>query len=333
VVHTSEVMTEFRPFDALTPDLVLTAVESTGLCCDGRMLALNSYENRVYQVGIEAAEPVVVKFYRPRRWSREQIQEEHDFLDELALAELPVVAPVRDQWGQSIHLCDPYLFTVFPRRGGRLPELDFDTLHAVGQTLGKLHSIGSLRPFMYRPGLSIKHYGDASCHFLLEHDFIPAELHKAYATLTADLLQRIGELMHDYRHVATLRLHGDCHPGNILWRDGPLLVDFDDCQTGPAMQDLWMLLSGERDQQQGQLAELIDGYATFYDFDPAELALVEALRTLRVMHYSAWLARRWDDPAFPRSFPWFNTPRYWAGHILELREQLAALDEPPLKLF
>ena len=323
-------MSEFQPFNELTPDLVLTAVESTGLCCDGRMLALNSYENRVYQVGVEAAEPVVVKFYRPNRWTREQIQEEHDFLDELVAAELPVVAPVRNESGQSIHLCPPYLFTVFPRRGGRLPELDFDTLHAVGRTLGKLHSVGGLRPFAHRPALTISHFGVASCHFLLEHDFIPVELHKAYETLTSDLLDRVEDIVEDYSHVKQLRLHGDCHPGNILWRDGPLLVDFDDCQTGPAIQDLWMLLSGERDQQQGQLAELIDGYATFNDFNPAELALVESLRTLRVMHYAAWLARRWNDPAFPAAFPWFNTQRYWEERILEMREQVALLSEPPL---
>ena len=321
-----------HPFSSLNPDLVLDAVESTGLPCDGRLLALNSYENRVYQVGIEEAEPVVVKFYRPARWSREQILEEHSFLQELAEAELPVVAPLVTN-GLTLHNCEPVLFAVFPRKGGRLPDLDLDTLQSVGRTLGQLHSIGARSRFQHRPRLTVAGHGVASRRFLLDNDFIPDELRPAYETLTRDLLARIAQVWRMCDNGPLLRLHGDCHAGNILWREGPLLVDFDDCLTGPAIQDLWMLLSGERDQRQAQLAELIDGYEMFYDFNPAELQLVEALRTLRLMHYSAWLARRWDDPAFPRAFPWFNTPRYWSEQILALREQLAALDEPPLRLF
>lgn len=321
-----------HPFGCLNPDLVLAAVESTGLQCDGRLLALNSYENRVYQVGIDDSEPVVVKFYRPARWSREQILEEHTFLQELAAAELPVVPPLVTN-GLTLHRCEPFWFTVFPRKGGRLPDLDLDTLQSVGRTLGQLHSIGARSRFKHRPRLTLAGHGEASRSFLLQNDFIPAELRPAYETLTRDLLARIAQVWRMCDNGPLLRLHGDCHAGNILWREGPLLVDFDDCLTGPAIQDLWMLLSGERDQRQAQLAELIDGYEMFYDFNPAELQLVEALRTLRLMHYSAWLARRWDDPAFPRTFPWFNTPRYWSEQILGLREQLAALDEPPLRLF
>jgi len=321
-----------HPFSNLSPDAVLAAVESTGLPCDGRQLALNSYENRVYQVGIEEADPVVVKFYRPGRWTREQILEEHSFLQELADAELPVVPPLVTN-ASTLHNFDPFMFAVFPRKGGRLPDLDFDTLQSVGRTLGQLHSIGARSRFRHRPRLTLAGHGEASRNFLLEHDFIPAELRPAYETLTRDLLARINQVWRQCDHVPQLRLHGDCHAGNILWRDGPLLVDFDDCLTGPAMQDLWMLLSGEREQRQAQLTELIDGYQMFHDFNPVELQLVEALRTLRLLHYSAWLARRWDDPAFPRAFPWFNTARYWSEQVLGLREQLAALDEPPLRLF
>ena len=324
-------MPDLHPFATLTPDFVLDAVSGLDLPADGRLLALNSYENRVYQVGIEDAEPVVVKFYRPARWSREQILEEHAFLDELYAAELPVVAPLSLR-GSTLHASGAFWFAVFPRRGGRLPDLDADTLHVIGRLLGQLHNIGGRRPFRHRSRLTLAGHGQASRDFLLEHDFIPPGLRVPYETLTRDLLARMGPLLQKWDNGPSLRLHGDCHPGNILWRDGPLLVDFDDCLTGPPMQDLWMLLSGERAEREAQLAELIDGYSTFCDFDPAQLQLVEVLRTLRLMHYSAWLARRWEDPAFPLAFTWFNTPRYWSEQILALREQLAALDEPPLRL-
>lgn len=327
-------MQSAHPFATLSPDWILAAVESTGLCCDGRMLALNSYENRVYQVGVEDSSPVIAKFYRPQRWSREQILEEHAFVLELEAQELSVVAPIADNTGRTLYEYEDFLFALFPRRGGRSPDLDFDTLQVLGRTLGKLHSVGSLRSFSHRQELSVATFAEASSAYLLEHDFIPADLRTAYSSLAQDLLKRVKQIFSERKGYATLRLHGDCHVGNVLWRDElPMLVDFDDTMTGPAVQDLWMLLSGEREQQQAQLAELIDGYEMFYNFNPAELGLIEALRTLRLMHYSAWLARRWDDPAFPRSFPWFNTARYWSAHILELREQMSALDEPPLVLY
>jgi len=327
-------MTTAHPFAALSPDWILTAVESTGLVCDGRMLALNSYENRVYQVGIEDAEPVVVKFYRPGRWSRAQILEEHAFVLELEAHDLSVVAPTVDSSGRTLHEYDPFMFAVYPRRGGRSPDLDPDSLESLGRCLGKLHSVGELEKFRHRNHLDTTLFAEQSRDFLLEHDFIPSDLRPAYESLVKDLIPRVRQAFLARPGVASLRLHGDCHPGNVLWRDGvPLLVDFDDTMSGPAVQDVWMLLSGSRDQQLAQLAALMDGYETFRSFDPAELGLIEALRTLRLMHYSAWLARRWDDPAFPHSFPWFNTARYWSGHILELREQLAALDEPPLVLY
>jgi Ser/Thr protein kinase RdoA (MazF antagonist) len=325
-----------HPYDDLRPERVLDAVDGTGLISDGRLLALNSYENRVYQVGIEGGTPVVAKFYRPGRWSREQLEEEHAFLFELAEAELGVVAPMGEP-GSSLHWSEPFWFALFPRRGGRSPELDFNALELLGHSLGKLHAIGARQAFTAREALTLENFGEASAEFLLRESFIPADLRVAYESLVRDLLQRMrarwqeaGDLKLDM----SLRLHGDCHVGNILMRDDQvLLVDFDDCRSGPAVQDLWMLLSGERDQCQAQLSALIEGYELFHEFDARELILVETLRTLRLMHYSAWLARRWNDPAFPRSFPWFNTPRYWAQHVLELREQLAALDEAPLRLY
>jgi Ser/Thr protein kinase RdoA (MazF antagonist) len=324
-----------HPFDALTPDALWSAVESVGYVCDGRMLALNSYENRVYQIGIEGEAPLIAKFYRPGRWSREQILEEHAFALELQAAELSVVAPLAAADGSTLQHWGDFDFALFPRRGGHAPELDdFDTLQVLGRSLGKLHAIGASRPFRQRRSLTVAEFGVASREFLLRHDFIPAELRGAYESLSQDLLQHVEAAFAARRQLQSIRLHGDCHPGNILWRDGTAhFVDLDDCMSGPAVQDLWMLLSGTREQQLQQLSELIDGYETFHSFQPSELALIEPLRTLRLMHYSAWLARRWDDPAFPLHFPWFNTVRYWSGHILELREQLAALQEPPLQLY
>lgn len=324
-----------HPFDSLSPDLVIDAVESTGVISDARILALNSYENRVYQVGVEAGEPLVAKFYRPGRWSRAQILEEHQFALELAALEIPVVPPLVDGKGESLHEFGGFAFAVFPRRGGRSPDLeDPDSLTVMGRFLGRLHKVGALHPFRHRWSLNIEDFAEGSARFLLENGFIPPELEPAYSSLADDLVARVRRSFAEVPPPRQIRIHGDCHMGNVLWREGtPHFVDFDDTMTGPAMQDLWMLLSGEREQREAQLQTLLTGYNEFHDFNPAELGLIEALRTLRIMHYSAWLARRWDDPAFPRSFPWFNTQRYWSGHILELREQLAALDEPPLQYF
>ncbi|MYM64260.1 serine/threonine protein kinase [Pseudomaricurvus sp. HS19] len=322
-----------HPYDALTPDSVLDAVESMGYYCDGRILALNSYENRVYQVGIDDAQPLIAKFYRPHRWSREQIQEEHDFCLELVEMELPVVPPMADSNGTTLHQHGDFLFALFERRGGHAPELDnLNNLEVMGRFMARLHNQGYEKPFLHRPAIDIQSYGVESMEFLLQQQFIPMELETAYRTLAQDLL-KIVEQRFAATRFETLRLHGDCHPGNILWRDdAPNFVDFDDCRSGPAIQDLWMLLSGERPQQQVQLEAILRGYRQFCPFNGAELNLIEPLRTLRIMHYSAWLARRWEDPAFPHNFPWFNTQRYWSDHILTLREQLAALQEPPLEM-
>lgn len=325
---------ESQPFYQLTPDTVIDAVESMGYLSDGRILALNSYENRVYQVGIEGAEPLIAKFYRPQRWSDEQILEEHRFCFELAEQELPVVAPLTGAEGESLFRFNEYRFSLFPRRGGRAPELDDpDHLYQLGMTLGRIHLVGAVRPFEHRPALDIQSYGRDSVA-LISEGFIPSSLRDAYTSLCEDLLHSIEACFAAAGDVRVIRVHGDCHGGNILWRDEmPNFVDFDDARMAPAIQDLWMLLTGDdRMQQQLQLAEVIAGYSEFADFDPRELHLVEALRTLRMMHYSAWLARRWEDPAFPHNFTWFNTERYWGEHILQLREQLSALQQPPLEL-
>ncbi|SDI28569.1 serine/threonine protein kinase [Pseudomonas panipatensis] len=322
-----------HPFSALTPDLVLDAVESLGFLSDARVLALNSYENRVYQVGIEDNQPLIAKFYRPGRWSDAAIREEHAFSAELADREVPVVAPlVRD--GETLFEFAGFRFTLFPRRGGRAPEPgNLDQLYRLGQLLGRLHAVGAIRPFEHRERLTVDNFGHESLATLLEGNFIPKSLLPAYESVARDLLKRLDALFAKHPYQA-IRLHGDCHPGNLLCRDDSFhIVDLDDCRMGPAIQDLWMMLAGERHERLSQISELIDGYQEFHDFDPRELPLIEGLRSLRLMHYSAWLARRWDDPAFPPSFPWFGSERYWGEQVLVLREQLAALDEEPLRLF
>jgi len=322
-----------HPFEKLTPDAVIDAVESTGIISDARILALNSYENRVYQVGVEDADPLIAKFYRPERWSREQILEEHSFSLELADLEIPVVPPIVIGDSTLAEFAG-FKFALFKRRGGRSPDLSLDNLLIMGRFIGRLHAAGAIKSFQHRRTMTLEYFAEDSAQYLLENNFIPQDLRPAYSTLAQDLIKRIQDVFASARAPAQIRIHGDCHMGNVLWRDDmPHFVDFDDTMTGPAIQDLWMLLSGDRQEKLAQLSELIDGYNEFYDFNPGELVLIESLRTMRLMHYSAWLARRWDDPAFPLAFPWFNSESYWAGHILELREQLFALDEPVLELF
>lgn len=319
-------------YESLNPDCILDAVESTGLHCNGHLHALNSYENRVYQIGIEEGGFIVAKFYRPGRWSDEAIREEHTFALELAEREIPVVPPLRDAQGETLHHHQGFRFALYPRRSGRWPDLDNpDNLMWLGRFIGRIHAMGAVKPFQHRPTLSIEHFGDESYRYVLEQGFIPRELQLPYRSLAEDVLKQVRNCYQRAGQVNNIRLHGDCHPGNILWTDdGPHFVDFDDCRMGPAVQDLWMLLSGERHDMTAQLAEILDGYTEFFDFNPRELNLVEALRSLRMLHYSAWLARRWEDPAFKQAFTWFNTSRYWEEQILALREQAALLDEPPL---
>jgi len=322
-----------HPYDRLSPDMIIDAVESAGYRSDARLLALNSYENRVYQVGIEDGAPLIAKFYRPQRWSEAQILEEHSFSLELQEAEISVVAPLVDDEGATLHTFEDFRFALFPRRGGYPPELDnLDNLLVLGRTLGRIHAVGRTGAFKERISISVQRMLCDSRELLLE-SFIPRDLVPAYASLTSDLEQAVKSLYAEVRPRDLIRVHGDCHTGNILWRDNTAhFVDLDDCCSAPAIQDLWMFLNGERPDRQLQLSELVEGYSEFCDFDPRQIRWIEALRTLRLIHYAAWLARRWEDPAFPRSFTWFNTERYWADHILELREQMSALQEEPLQL-
>jgi len=323
------------PYSGLTPDVVLDALAAAGFAGDGRLLALNSYENRVYQVWLEDGAPVsvVAKFYRPYRWSEAQILEEHSFAAELAEREIPVVAPLAPG-GRTLHRAGGFLFAVYPRRGGRTPELeDPETLEWMGRFIGRIHAVGAARPFAVRPTLDIETFGREPRDWLLASGFVPPDLLEAWRSAIDLALAGVARSYERADGVRTLRLHGDCHAGNVLWTDdGPHFVDFDDCRTGPAIQDLWMLLSGDRASMTRQLSDVLEGYEDFHDFDRRELHLLEALRTLRLIHYSAWLARRWDDPAFPAAFPWFNTQRYWQDRILELKEQIALMQEEPLQV-
>jgi Ser/Thr protein kinase RdoA (MazF antagonist) len=316
----------------LQPDDILTTMEKLGFQCDGRFLALNSYENRVYQIGVENREPVVAKFYRPARWSDEAILEEHSFSIELANAEIPVVAPLTLN-GATLHHSGNFRVSVSPCRGGRAPELDDeDMLRQLGRLVARMHLLGATKSFQHRPILDIETFGYSSCDYLLEEGFVPASLEEAYKGIVEYLFDNVMACFERAGNIQDIRLHGDFHPANVLVAGDRLhIVDLDDARTGPPVQDLWMFLSGDRDEQTPQLATLLDGYQEFRNFDARELNLIEALRTLRIMHYSAWLARRWEDPAFKLAFPWFNSHRYWDEHILSLREQAALMEEPPLE--
>ena len=318
-------------FAGLEPDIVLDALEMLGLHSDGRLLALNSYENRVYQVGMEQGPPVVVKFYRPRRWSDDAILEEHQFAAELDANEIPVVPPLTFD-GRSLHQHQSYRFAVFRRQGGRTPELDQPgVLEWIGRFMGRIHATGAAGSYTARGALDVHSFGEQPRQWLLASDFIPAELRDSWSSISAQALDGVRRGYERAGSLRLLRLHGDCHPGNVLWtEEGPHFVDLDDSRMGPAIQDLWMLLSGERADMSRQLAEVLAGYEDFFEFEPRELYLLESLRTLRLLHYSAWLAMRWDDPAFKQAFPWFDSVRYWQDRILELREQVALMDEPPL---
>lgn len=327
-----------HPYETLTPDAVLDALASVGLYGDGRLLALSSYENRVYQVHLEdpfeGASIVVAKFYRPGRWTEAQILEEHAFSAELTQAEVPAVAPLAPQ-GSTLHYHAGFPFSVSPRRGGRAPELDDgEVLEWIGRYLARLHTVGAKRPFEVRPALDLSTFGEEPRDWLLAHDAIPLDVQGDWERACAKAFAQIATALAQAQDqgVRTLRLHGDCHPGNILWTPdaGPHFVDLDDARMGPAVQDLWMLLSGDRSQRQRQLGGLLDGYEQLRDFDRNELALIEPLRTLRLVHYSAWLARRWDDPAFPINFPWFGSSDYWRGQVQMLEEQMEAMEEPAL---
>ncbi len=320
-----------HPFATLQPALLLDMLESAGVRADGRLLALNSYENRVYQLGVEDDAPLILKVYRPGRWRDAGILEEHAFAGELAALDIPVVPPLVTD-GRTLHHASGFRFALYPRRGGHAPELDnADTREWLGRLLGRLHAVGEAAAFRHRSAIDPDAMGRGNRDWLLASGWIPPAMETGYRQVTDELLTTIDEAFHRADGCCPIRLHGDLHPGNILWTDdGPHIVDLDDCRTGPAVQDLWMLLSGGREDRVVQLADLMAGYEQFRDFDPRELHLVEALRTLRLISYAAWLASRWDDPAFPVTFTWFGTERYWEDHVLTLREQVAAMQEPPL---
>jgi Ser/Thr protein kinase RdoA (MazF antagonist) len=337
------------PYAGLTPSLVLDALDAVDLRGDGRLIQLNSYENRVFQVFLEDGRVVVAKFYRPGRWSDAQILEEHAFTAELEAAEIPVAAP----WpltvsATSIHAAGaaplgptlmrfdspagPYRFGVCARQAGRAPELeDPATLEWIGRFIGRIHAVGARARFAHRETLDVATFGHANRERLLASGVIPPDALPGWSDVTAQALERVSAAFDSGNGGRHLRLHGDCHVGNLLWTAaGPHFVDLDDAVNGPATQDLWMLLSGDRVSMTRQLGAMLEGYESFMDFDWRELRLVEPLRTLRIIHHSAWIARRWDDPAFPVAFPWFESPAYWADQTMRLREQLVAMDEPPL---
>jgi Ser/Thr protein kinase RdoA (MazF antagonist) len=338
---------DLHPFETLTPDRVLDALQAVGLRGDGRLTALSSYENRVYQVQLEDGSAVVAKFYRPQRWSEAQIREEHAFSRELMAAEIPVIGPLLLE-GASLHHFDGFAFSVSPRRGGRAPELDDgEVLEWIGRFLARIHTVGARQPFVARPALDVATFAIEPMDWLLANERIPLDVQSAWERRAREAIEVMAAVPVIGSATANagadpirrIRMHGDCHPGNILWTPadapaaagpGPHFVDLDDARSGPAVQDLWMLTSGDRSQRSRQLGALVDGYEQFREFDRRELALIEPLRTLRLMHYSAWLARRWDDPIFPINFPWFGSSDYWKGQVLMLEEQLEAMQEDPL---
>ncbi|GLX86287.1 stress response kinase A [Thalassotalea loyana] len=317
-------------FSSLSPDVMLDAIEQLGIYVESGLLPLNSYENRVYQFHDDNKVKYVTKFYRPQRWSLEQIQEEHDFALELAQEELPIVAPLVFD-GKSLFEHQGYHFALYPCRGGRIFEVDnLDQLEWMGRFIGRIHAISQKSTFQHRPDFNTQEFLNDAKQTILTSEFVPPSLETAFETI---LSQVISEASGQFTNHDMIRLHGDCHAGNILWTDdGPHFVDLDDCRMGPAIQDLWMMLSGDRQQQLLQLDTLLCGYEEFNSFDNAQLALIESLRTMRVVNYMAWLCKRWQDPAFPRNFPWFNTEKYWEQQILMLKEQMSALQQPPLSL-
>ncbi len=321
------------PYADLDPHVILDAVEAAGFACSGGLFALNSFENRVYQIGIEDSAPVIAKFYRPERWSDLAILEEHQFSLELSALEIPVVAPLQAPDGKTLHHHRGFHFAVFPRQGGRTMELDnLDHLEWMGRFIGRLHAVSACKPFQHRLTLDVNTYGEKPFRFLLENQFFPPAMQAEFVSVIERLLQKVAAKFADAGRINHIRLHGDCHVGNVLWNDtGPRIVDLDDCLMGPAVQDIWMLISGNTPAQVNlQLDTILEGYQDFYDFNYSELRLIEALRTLRMIHYCGWLAKRWDDPAFPLNFPWFNTLDYWRVLLSDLLEQEMLLDTAPI---
>jgi Ser/Thr protein kinase RdoA (MazF antagonist) len=317
-------------FHTLNPDTIVDALWDTGLRIDSGLTALNSYENRVYQFSDEERRRYVVKFYRPQRWSREQINEEHQFALELVRDEVPLAAPLMLN-GSTLHQHDGFWFAVFPSLGGRQYETDNeDQLESVGRFLGRIHQTGERSLFAARPEIGLQEYIEEPARVLQQSDLVPSALKDKLNDSIAELGKTLQACWHT--RWTPLRLHGDCHPGNILWRDGPLFVDLDDARNGPAVQDLWMLINGDRQQQRIQWDILLEAYNEYRDFDIHELSLIEPLRAMRMVYYLAWIVRRWQDPAFPRNFPWMTEEDFWRRQIASFREQNTVLQQPPLRL-
>lgn len=318
--------TENRPFEGLSPDVVVDAVEVRGFRADGCSQALGSYENRVYQVGVEDADPVVVKFYRPGRWSDAAILEEHEFAAELAGADVPVIAPL-SLGGTTLFKISTFRYAIYPRRGGRWPELaSGDEREWMGRFLGRMHAVGAVRRFVHRPTLSVEALGRGSVRFLLDSGVVPDYIRERFTSVAGQAVQEAERLFDSVGPYPAIRLHGDCHRGNVLWTDaGPHFVDLDDCMSGPAIQDLWMLVAGDEAEVGLQMGDLLQGYRRFFSFDDRQLDLIEPLRTLRILQYNAWIARRWHDPAFPKAFQWFGEPRHWETVTQSLQDQIDRL--------
>ncbi len=317
-------------FSNLTPDLILDAIESLGIYPESGLLALNSYENRVYQFLADDGQRYVAKFYRPQRWTNAQIQEEHDFSHQLETAEIPIAAPLNFD-NKTLFNYQGYRFALFNSVGGRIFEVDnLDQLEVLGRFIGRLHQEGQKAPFKYRPQLSTEEFLINAKENILQSDLVSHAMLLPFTTV----LDQVSELTFEkYVPFNEIRLHGDCHAGNILWTGEELMfVDLDDARQGPAIQDLWMMLSGDRANQTLQLDTLLCAYQEFCDFDYRELQLIEPLRAMRMINYMGWLAKRWHDPAFQRNFSWFASDKYWEQQVLALKEQLAALHEPALTL-
>ncbi len=330
MTHTYEQKKAAFNFDALTPDFMWNALNSIGIRAESGLLALNSYENRVYQFSDEEHQRYVVKFYRPQRWSEQQILEEHQFSQQLLEHEVPIAAPLSIN-GATLHQYQGYKFALFNSVGGRQFEVDnLDQLEGVGRFLGRIHQIGKAQTFQYRPTISLDEYLYQPKHILTQSNFIPSHLQNSFFSDLDMLIKQLEQ--HWFESDNLIRIHGDCHPGNILWRDGPMFVDLDDARNGPAIQDIWMLLSGDKQDKLMQLDTILQSYEEFCSFDSNQLKLIEPLRGLRMVHYMAWLAKRWHDPAFPIAFPWFNDAKYWENQVLGFKEQIAALQEPTLSL-
>ena len=300
-------MSEFS-FSRLDPGLILDAIESTGLRVESGLLALNSYENRVYQFIADDNQRFVVKFYRPDRWSQAQLLEEHEFAEELASHEVPIVAPL-SFGGKTLHEYQGYSFALYPSVGGRQFEVDnLDQLEWMGRFIGRIHRVAQGKAFQHRPAFTIQSHLLEPRGTLTSSKLVPQHLEEAFFTILDQVISTTQQL---YNNDLNIRLHGDCHPGNILWRDGPTFVDLDDCRSGPPVQDLWMMLSGDRSQQLMQLDTLVAAYEEFNSLLSSQFGLIEPLRAMRMVHYMAWLANRWEDAAFPRAFPWFASDKYW----------------------